>query len=112
LKGKGDVIEGSDSVGILGREEKPGTDDLYLTINMVKRRRIDASEAAFARYTYLAHPFAKNNGLRLLEDIHLDRILSLQSLASDIDMSGINKEKANAAQRLQQITQKEFDEDY
>ena len=107
-----DVVESSDVVGILGREYKPGTEELYLVINMVKRRRIDASEAAFAKYTYLAHPFAKNNGMRLIDDINLDKVLSLQSLGTDIDILGVSKEKANATQRLQQITQKEFDEDY
>ena len=64
-----------------------------MTFNVVKRRRIDTTESEFAKYTYLAHPFAKNNGLRLLDDINLNKVLSLQSLSSDIDI--VSKEKAN-----------------
>ena len=77
-----------------------------MLINVVKRRRIDSAESEFAKYTYLAHPFAKNNGLRLLDDIHLNKILSLQSLDTDIDPVG--KEKANAVPRLQTAIVSEF----
>ena len=63
-------------------------------LNVVKRRRIDVADAEFAKYTYLAHPFAKNNGLRLIDDVPLDKVLSLQSLATDINLVG--KEKENA----------------
>jgi len=84
-----------------------------MTINVVKRRRIDSADAEFAKYTYLAHPFSKTNGLRLVDDINLGKILSLQSLSSDIDMLSLNKEKANAVPRLKMMAQSEFDdEDY
>ena len=96
---------------MLNREYKPGTDELFLTVNVIKRRRIDQAEAEFAKYTYLAHPFSKKNSMKLLDDVNLDKVLSLQSLGTDI-VGEANKEKVNAAQRLQQITQKEFDEDY
>ena len=103
----------ADWLAIVTIEYKPGTDDKYLELNVVKRRRIDASESEFAKFTYLAHPFAKNNGLRLIDDMKLDKVLSLKSLASDIDL--INKEKTNATKRLQTMNQSEFidlDEDY
>jgi len=77
-----------------------------MTFNVVKRRRIDMAEAEFAKYTYLAHPFAKNNGLRLIDDINLNKVLSLQSLSSDIDVVG--KEKANAVPRLKSMEQQDF----
>ena len=96
----------------MNREYKPGTDELYLTISVVKRRRIDAAEAEFAKYTYLAHPFAKQNPMRLVPDIKMDKVLSLQALSTDIDILGVSKEKTNATQRLQKITQKDFDENY
>lgn len=82
-----------------------------MTVNVVKRRRIDSSDAEFAKYTYLAHPFAKNNGLRLIDDIHLGKILSLQSLSSDIEMTGLSKEKANAVPRLKLLASSEFEEE-
>ena len=101
-----EILETTDWAAVLNSEYKPGTDEKYMTINVVKRRRIDMADAEFAKYTYLAHPFAKNNGLRLLDDIHLNKILSLQSLSSDIDV--IPKEKANAVPRLKAMEQHDF----
>lgn len=102
-----EVLEVADFLALVNIEYKPGTDDKYLTMNVVKRRRIDQSQAEFAKYTYLAHPFAKNNGLRLLDDLYLDKVLSLQSLSTDIN--GItNKEKENAVPRLKTLEEREF----
>ena len=105
-----ELAETGDWVAVLNTEYRPGTDEKYITINVVKRRRIDSADNEFAKYTYLAHPFAKNNGLRLIDDINLGKVLSLQSLVSDIDLSA--KEKANAAPRLQQLVQSLFNEEY
>ena len=74
-----EIAEIADWLGLCNITYKPGTDERYLEINVAKRRRIDAADAEFAKYTYLAHPFAKNNGLRLIDDIHLNKVLSLQS---------------------------------
>lgn len=110
-----ELAEVADWLGLCNIEYKPGTDDKYFSVNVQKRRRIDQSEAEFAKFTYLAHPFAKNNGLRLIDDINLDKILSLQSLTTDIAIVG--KEKINAVQRQKLIDNKqqsfvEFDDDY
>lgn len=105
-----EVIETGDWVAIVNIEYKPGTDEKYLVLNVVKRRRIDVADAEFAKYTYLAHPFAKNNGLRLIDDVPLDKVLSLQSLATDINLVG--KEKENAVPRLKSYQQSDFDEIY
>jgi hypothetical protein len=104
-----EVLETSDWAANVNIEYKPGTDERYMTINVLKRRRIDSSEMEFAKYTYLAHPFAKNNGLRLLDDMNGDKVLSLQSLSSDIDMVG--KEKQNAVPRLKAMNPSDFVED-
>lgn len=101
-----EVIETSDWAAVLNSEYKPGTDEKYMTINVVKRRRIDMADADMERYTYLAHPFAKNNGMRLIDDINLGKILSLQSLVSDINV--VSKEKANAVPRLKSMNQHDF----
>lgn len=101
-----EVIETSDFVAMTNIAYKPGSDDRYMELEVVKRRRIDSAESEFAKYTYLAHPFSKKNGLRLVDDINIDKVLSLQSLVSDIDI--IDKEKANAVPRLQTIKQSEF----
>ncbi|MCM1220702.1 MAG: hypothetical protein NC548_40055, partial [Lachnospiraceae bacterium] len=105
-----EVVETGDWVSIVNIEYKPGTDEKYLVLNVVKRRRIDIADAEFAKYTYLAHPFAKNNGLRLIDDLPLEKVLSLQSLATDINLIG--KEKENAVPRLKSHNQSDFDEAY
>jgi len=106
-----DILQVADWLAVVNAEYQPGTDNKFMTINVLKRRRIDAAEAEFAKYTYLAHPFAPKNGLRLLDDINLDKVLSLQSLSTDVDMIP-DKERANAAPRLQTLNRTPFDEDY
>lgn len=100
------MVETADWACVLNIEYKPGTDDKYITVNVVKRRRIENSDSEFAKYTYLAHPFSKSNGLRLIDDINLEKILSLKSLSSDIDIVG--KERANAVPRLKTVQPSEF----
>lgn len=101
-----EIIESIDWGAFINVEYKPGTDEKYLAINVVKRRRIDSSEAEFAKYTYIAHPFAKENRFRLLDDMNQEKILSLKSLVSDIDVNG--KEKTNATARLKNMEPSEF----
>lgn len=103
-----EVLETADWAGVLNIENKPGTDERYLVINVVKRRRIDSTESDLAKYTYLAHPFARNNGLRLIDDINLDKVLSLQSLATDIDIKSLGSERTNAVPRLINMKHSEF----
>lgn len=107
-----EVAEVADWLALCNIDYKPGTDERYFCLNVVKRRRIDMAEAEFAKYTYLAHPFSKTNGLRLLDDMNLDKVLSLQSLTSDIQL--LSKEKENAIPRLKTFKQSEFidDEEY
>lgn len=106
------ILEVADWMALVNTEYKAGTDEKFFTILVVKRRRIDASEAEFAKYVYLAHPFSKKNGFRLLDDVNLDKVLSLQSLGSDINDIGLTGEKTNAVKRLQTIPATEFNEDY
>lgn len=104
-----EVLETADWAATVNIEYKPGTEDRYFCVNVLKRRRIEASENDMAKYTYLAHPFAKNNGLKLIDDINLDKVLSLKSLSSEIDIVG--QEKANAVPRLKTTESVEFMED-
>lgn len=87
---------------------KPGTDKRFVELEVIKRRRIDSSESDLAKYTYLAHPFSEKNPMRLIDDMGLDKVLSLQSLVSDTDI--VSKEKTNAVNRLQIMKPAEFDE--
>lgn len=101
-----ELAEIADWLGLCNITTAPNSSQRFLEINVAKRRRIDASEAEFAKYTYLAHPFAPNNGMRLLDDINLDKVLSLKSLSSDIEL--VDKDKTNAVPRLKSIPQSEF----
>lgn len=107
----GAVAEVADFLAIVGTEYKSGTNEKFFTINVLKRRRIDASEAEFAKFNYLAHPFKSKNPFALIDDVGTDKILSLQSLASDVDLLD-GKEKANATKRLKLLEASEFDENY
>lgn len=111
IGGAWSVVEISDWLANIGTEYKPGTDEKYMTISVLKRRRIDASEMEFAKYTYLAHPFSTKNSFRLLDDVYLEKVLSVQSIVSDIDIAGANN-KTNAVKRLQTMESTIFNEDY
>lgn len=93
-------METSDWVCVLNIEEKLVEEQIhrYLVMNVVKRRRVDQTAGNLAKITYLAHPFALNNGMRLLDDLNTGKVLSLQSLVSDIDDT-VQKERANAVPR-------------
>lgn len=101
-----EIAEIADWLGLCNISFKPGTNERYFEINVQKRRRIDAEAGEFAKYTYLAHPFSMTNGLRLIDDINLDKVLSLKSLTTDI--IGVDKEKANAVPRLKSLPQSDF----
>lgn len=106
-----EVLETADWAAVLNIETKPGTDERYLCVNVVKRRRIDTNESDMAQYTYLAHPFSKTNGLKLIDDVPLERVLSLKSLSTDSDF--VSKDMVNAVPRLKVLDRKDFagDED-
>jgi KaiC/GvpD/RAD55 family RecA-like ATPase len=106
-----EVIETSDWVCTLQVEFKKGTMEKYLGFNAVKRRRIDKSVDPGVRdITYMLHPFALNNGLRLIDDVNLDKILSLSSLETDIDEI-VKPDKVNMVTRPK-IKIKPFDDNY
>lgn len=106
------ILEIADFLATVGTEFKSGTNEKYFTMNVLKRRRIDAAEAEFEKYNYLAHPFSLKNPFRLCDDMNLDKVLSVQSLATDIDKIPLTGEKSNAVKRLQVMKREEFNEDY
>lgn len=60
--------------------------------------------------TYFNHPFDENNTMRLIDDEHLDKSVSVESLASDLlpDFEAIKEaERINAQKRKE----KKSDED-
>ena len=99
------ITETADTLIFINREKKPMTDDWYMAFNAKKRRRLDDSTAS--AYDYFAHPFAKHNGLRLLDDINSTHILSVQSLVTDLDPFS-SSDHTNAVPRLQVMPREEF----
>lgn len=92
------LMETADWAAVLNIEYKPGTNEKYLAINVQKRRRIDSNDHhQLADQLFIVHPFSRTNGLRLIDDMLLDKVLSLKSLSLDIDVIG--NEKTNAVQR-------------
>ena len=59
------------------REKRSGT--LYLTIKRIKMRYKD-----LARYQYINHPFVKDSTIQLIDDIKMDKPLSILSISSDM----------------------------
>lgn len=104
------ILQVVDWACVVGMTYKPGTHDKYMAFNLLDRRRVDASDAELSGYEYLVHPFAKNNGLRLLDDINLSSILSLQSLVNDLD-GIVPKDKVNATPRENVVKSHKFIED-
>ena len=88
------IYEVADWVAVLNTEYRPGTDQKYLTINTIKQRRIDRSEAALEKIKYVAHPFSTSNAFKLIDDINLDKVLSLQSINEGL-IEFIPEEKRN-----------------
>lgn len=106
-----EIMEVGDWVGVVNIEYKPNTNDRYIVINVLKRRRIDQQASEMAKFTYLAHPFSRNNGLRLIDDINNDKVLSLESLSTDIDVPLIEKINAVPRTALKLIMPQAFEDD-
>ena len=89
-------MENSDWVGIINIEKRRDTGQNYLTFKRVKIRYKFKSDL-----TYFNHPFAEDNGVRLVDDIHLDESLSELTLATDLDGAEIKNRKGSrtAAER-------------
>lgn len=67
--------ENTDYGVIVNKEEFEGVE--YLTFKLI------ASRAKKPSITYFAHPFEKDNGLRLMDDIHLAKSLSEDKIGGD-----------------------------
>jgi hypothetical protein len=104
----GETIEVSDWAAVLNIEYQQGTNKKYLAINVVKRRRIESGQSDMSNITYLAHPF-DGSSFRLIDDFLIGKILSLNSLVTDVE--NVGKEKTNAVPRLKQMEESEFEED-
>lgn len=74
-----DLLENVDWAAIINMEREKRSGTLYLTIKRIKMRYKDLS-----RYQYINHPFAANSTIQLIDDIKMDKSLSILSLSSDM----------------------------
>lgn len=77
-----DLIENSDWVCIINMEKKKDDGQWYLTFKRVKIRYSDMANGQ----VYFNHPFADGNKIRLIDDLMLKSSLSIESLATNIQM--------------------------
>lgn len=74
-----DLLENVDWAAIINMEREKRSGTLYLTIKRIKMRYKD-----LARYQYINHPFVKDSTIRLIDDIDMDKSMSILSLSSDM----------------------------
>lgn len=74
-----DLLENVDWAAIINMERERRSGTLYLTIKRIKMRYKD-----LASYTYINHPFVKDSTIQLIDDVKLDKPLSILSLSSDM----------------------------
>ena len=78
-----EIIENSDWVCVINKEVKMGTDELFLTFKMLKRRyRSSEDDEKLRRLDYFNHPYEPGNEIKLIDDIDAPKSLSCVSLAS------------------------------
>ena len=81
-----DLLENVDWAAIINMERERRSGTLYLTIKRIKMRYKDLS-----RYQYINHPFVKDSTIQLIDDIRMDKSLSILSLSSDmVGVGGMN----------------------
>ena len=93
-------IENSDVVIIINPEVKSDSNELFLTFKLLKRRYRSAEEdEKLRRLEYFNHPFAHDNGIRLIDDLEMAKPLSLESLSTKFEAVDDKRGKTNAVER-------------
>lgn len=113
VAGAWEIIENSDVVIIINREKKLGTDEVYMTFKLLKRRYRSAdNDEKLRELEYFNHPYAKGSSIRLVDDIEMGESISLTSLSSEFVAleNNTKRGKKNATER-EQIRKKDDDED-
>lgn len=71
-----------------------------MTFKLLKRRyRSSEEDEKLRRLEYFNHPFEHDNGIRLIDDIELDKSLSLESLSTKFEAVDNKRGKTNAVER-------------
>lgn len=102
VAGAWEIIENSDVVIIINREKKLGSDEVYMTFKLLKRRyRSSDNDDKLRELEYFNHPYAKGSSIRLVDDVEMEESISLTSLASEFVAADTNgkRGKKNAVER-------------
>lgn len=100
IAGAWEIQENSDMTIIINPETKADTGEQYLTFKMLKRRyRSHETDEKLKKLEYFNHPFEPGNGIRLIDDIYLNKSLSLTSLSSQFVATEEKRGKKNAIDR-------------
>ena len=100
IAGAWEIQENSDMTIIINPETKADTGEQYLTFKMLKRRyRSHETDEKLKKLEYFNHPFEPGNGIRLIDDIYLNKSLSLTSLSSQLVETEEKRGKKNAIDR-------------
>ena len=102
VAGAWEIIENSDVVIIINREKKLGSDEVYMTFKLLKRRyRSSDNDDKLRELEYFNHPYAKGSSIRLVDDVEMEESISLTSLASEFVAADTNSKrgKKNAIER-------------
>lgn len=66
---------------------KVDTNQLFMTFKLIKRRyRSTEEDENLRRLEYFNHPYEPGNDVKLMDDINLDKPLSVALLGSDLDV--------------------------
>ena len=83
IAGAWEIQENSDFTCIINPETKMDTQELYMTFKMLKRRyRSSETNIKLRRLDYFSHPFEEGSEIRLIDDVDMNRSLSLESLST------------------------------
>ena len=112
VAGAWEIIENSDVVIIINREKKLGSDEVYMTFKLLKRRyRSSDNDDKLRELEYFNHPYAKGSTIRLVDDVALEESISLTSLSSEfVALENTKRGKKNAMER-EQIREDSDDDD-
>ena len=101
VAGAWEIIENSDVVIIINQEKKLGSDEVYMTFKLLKRRyRSSDNDDKLRKLDYFNHPYAKGSTIRLVDDVELEESISLTSLSSEfVALENTKRGKKNAMER-------------
>lgn len=98
-----EIQENSDVCIILNQEVKKSTGQLYMTFKLTKRRyRSTEEDEHLRRLEYFNHPYEIGNDIRLIDDVELDKSVSVELLGNDLAVSEQMKPQKQKQQKKQE----------